>query len=107
MTLKWSPHALMLFSDILDTIFYELSAGDMFRWREKIEDAALILEHFPNSGVRVPTECFDTIPANADRLMQTFCRPYRIVYEVTKDEVRILSIRHARMLVTIDDSCWH
>ena len=79
MTLLWSPHALMLYSEILDTIFYELSAEDMIRWRGKIEDVALTLEIFPESGTHISLECFDTIPPNADELRQTFCRPYRIV----------------------------
>ena len=107
MTLNWSPHALSLFSDILDTIFYELSAEGMIRWRHKIEDSALVLEDYPLSGTSVPLECFDTIPPNADELRQTFCRPYRIVYEVVGNEVHILSIRHSRMLVAGSDTYWN
>ena len=107
MTLNWSPHALSLFTDILDNIFYVLSAEDMIRWRYKIEDSVLILENHPLSGTNVPSECFETIPPNIDELRQIFCRPYRIVYEVVGDEVHILSIRHSRMLVAGTDTYWN
>lgn len=102
-----SPHARTLLRDIIDTISEELSIDDGLRWHGKIEDAVLTLEDFPESGTIVPKECFYPIPRNANRLRQTFCLPYRIVYEIVNDEVHVLSIRHSRMLVTATDTFWN
>jgi len=89
MNVVWSPHANSLFLDILAQIEDDLSIEDAYRWPV------------------VPAECFHAIPANADRLRQVIVKPYRIVYEPVSDEVHILSIRHSRMLVTMDDTAWH
>lgn len=107
MTVKFSPHATRLLDEILDTITLALSIEDALRWNDKIQEAVLILEDFPQSGCAVPVVCFETIPDHVERLRQTFCRPYRIVYEIVGDEVHILSIRHARMLVTETDTSWN
>ena len=107
MNVFWSPHANSLFLDILAQIEDALSIEDAFRWRERILDDADRLADFPFSGPVVPVECFHTIPANADRLRQVIVKPYRIVYEPVDDEIHILSIRHSRMLVTMDDTVWN
>lgn len=102
-----SPHARALFRSIIQTIASEQSVDDGLRWQTKIEDAVLTLEDFPGIGTAIPVECFFTVPPDVGRLRQTFCRPYRIVYEIVGDEVHILSIRHGRMLVTLDDAHWN
>ena len=107
MNAKLSPHASGLLNDIIDTIADELSLADALRWNDDILSTILTLEDHPQSGDGVPLECFDTIPPNADDLRQTFCRPYRIVYEVVGNEVHVLSIRHSRMLVTNTDTFWN
>ena len=107
MTVLTSPHAQGLFHGILAVIAREQSPQDAARWRTNILAAIQALEDFPQSGHAVPTTCFETIPEQAECLRQTFCRPYRIVYEVVGDEVHVLSIRHARMLVTGSDTFWN
>ena len=82
MNVVWSPHANNLFLDILAQIEDVLSIEDAYRWRERILD-------------------------DADRLRQVICKPYRIVYEPVNGEIHILSIRHSRMLVTMDDTVWN
>jgi len=82
MNVVWSPHANSLFLDILAQIEDVLSIEDAYRWRERILD-------------------------DADRLRQVICKPYRIVYEPVNGEIHILSIRHSRMLVTMDDTVWN
>ena len=107
MNAKLSPHASGLLNDIIDPIADALSLADALRWNDNILRTILTLEDYPQSGDSVPLECFDTIPPNADDLRQTFCRPYRIVYEVVGNEVHVLSIRHSRMLVTTTDTFWN
>ena len=103
----FSPHAKGLLDDIIDTIADALSITDALHWNDDIQRTILTLENYPQSGDGVPLECFDTIPPNADELRQTFCRPYRIVYEVVGTEVHVLSIRHSRMLITDSDTFWN
>ena len=104
MIVLWSPHAETLLDDIVIGIAEDLSVDDALRWEGKLRTAAADIGDFPFSGSIVPVECFHVIPANADRLRQIICKPYRIVYEPVDDEIHILSIRHARMLVTFDDT---
>lgn len=104
---QWSPHAESLLEDIVLGIAEKLYPDDGLRWEAKLREAAEELSRFPLSGVGVPPECFDTIPPNASNLRQTFCLPYRIVYEVVESEVHVLSIRHSRMLVTDTDTFWN
>ena len=107
MIVLWSPHAETLLDDIVIGIAEALSIDDGLRWEGKLRTAAAGIGDFPFSGPIVPVECFHTIPTNADKLRQVICKPYRIVYEPVGDEIHILSIRHSRMLVTMDDTAWN
>ncbi len=107
MTVTWSNHAQDQRNDILRTIARELSFDDAMRWADKFHEAANQLADFPNIGVAVPAECFHVLPPYADKLRQLICKPYRIVYEVAENEIHVLSIRHARMLVTATDTYWN
>jgi len=107
MNVIWSPHARRLFAGILTTIAEECSIEDAYRWRDKIDEAALVLEDHPQIGPLVPAECFFITPPGLDSLRQIICRPYRIVYEVTDMACHVLSIRHTRMTLGVDDTVWN
>jgi plasmid stabilization system protein ParE len=107
MTVKISPHAESLFHGILAQIAAALYIEDAYRWHDKILAIVEQLANFPEIGSVIPAECFATVPDNADRLRQTFCLPYRIVYEVVGEEVHVLSIRHSRMQIANDDARWN
>jgi len=106
MTVKWSPHAERLLGDIVIGIATELYPDDGIRWELKFREAAENLGLFPESCPMIPIECFHTVPPDPERLHQLIVKPYRIVYEIVGEEVHVLSIRHGRMLVTIDDTNW-
>lgn len=107
MIVAWSPHAQGLFHGILDELADNLLREAVYRWRERIIATTDQLADFPLLGSAIPSVCFQTIPEDIDRLRQTFCGPYRIVYEPVDGEIHILSIRHARMLVAEGDTSWH
>ena len=107
MTPQFSPHAQLLFQDILLTIADKLSYEDAIRWHDKIIGEVAQLEHLPLSRPNVPLECFNTVPPNPERLHQLIVKPYRIVYEVVCNVVHVLSIRHSRMLVADTDTYWN
>lgn len=107
MTVKWSPHAEQLLEDIVIGIATELHPEDGIRWEMKLRNAADGLGAFPLSCPTAPLECFHTAPPDPERLHQLIVKPYRIVYEIADDECHILSIRHGRMLVALDDTAWH
>ena len=99
MTVSWSSHAKGQRAAILRTIARELSREDASRWNMKIREAVQHLADFPET-------CFSSVPADIERLRQTLCNPYRIVYEAVGDQVRILAIMHSRMLVWSSDTRW-
>jgi len=42
-----------------------------------------------------------------DRLRQTMCGPYRIVYEHVADEIHVLAIMDCAMLIRSRDTYWN
>lgn len=101
-----SPHASALLSDLITDLSIKLSYSDGIRWEGDIQEAIMALADFPESGRNIPESCFETVPDNLHQLRQTFCLPYRIVYEVVENEIHVLSVRHTRMLVTETDTSW-
>jgi len=106
MTVAWSLHAKSQRAAILRTIAQELSREDASRWNMKIREVVERLAEFPEAGDAISETCFSTIPKDFERLRQTLCNPYRIVYETVGDQVRILAIMHSRMLVWSTDTHW-
>lgn len=104
---KWSKHAKQQRATILRTIARELSREDASRWNSKIAQAVSNLPDFPELGDAVPEECFFTIPPECERLRQTHCLPYRIVYEHVNDEIHILAIMHSTAMIRTRDSYWN
>lgn len=107
MTVAWSPHATGLFHGLLSDLADVLLPESVYNWRTRIISETNQLADFPLLGTEIPPECFESLPPNADLLRQIIIKPYRIVYETAEDEVHILSIRHSRMLVTLDDTAWN
>ena len=106
MIIAWSPHARSLQDEILAQIRDELSTEDAIRWYDRMCGVVAPLADFPYLGSPIPSVCFHMVPANVERLRQIICKPYHIVYEPVDDEIHVLSIRHARMLIAESDTDW-
>ena len=106
-SVKWSPHAESLLEEIVLGIANTLYPDAGIRWERKLREAADGLGDFPLSHPTIPVECYHIVPPNPERLHLLIVKPYRIVYEIVDSEVHILSIRHGRMLVALNDTSWH
>ena len=93
-------------ADILRNIAVNLSFDDAMRWNEKIHDLLILLAEQPEIGHPVRPEIFSPRPLLAERLREIFCGPYRIIYEPVDNMCRVLSITHARQMVSGDNLVW-
>ena len=106
MNIDYSNRAFGQLQDILDNIAEALYPEDAIKWRIKIEDRVNLLADTPLMGCAVPHECFLYVPPDADRLRQLVIRPYRVVYEVIGEQVRILAITRCSALLSPSQLHW-
>ena len=106
MTVALSHYAEDQRAEILQTIAINLSVDDAMRWNEKIHALLILLAEQPDLGHPVRPETFTTRPLLAERLREIFCGPYRIIYESVDDMCRVLSMTHARQMVSGDNLVW-
>lgn len=107
MSIDWSLHAKAQRAEIIRTIAREQTRECASRWNTAFHDTVRNLPDFPESGGNIPEEDFATTPEHAERLRQTLCEPYRIIYERIGDQIRILAIMHTRMLIWPRDTRWN
>ena len=106
MNIDYSNRAFGQLQDILDTIAEALYPEDAIKWRIKIDDRVNLLADTPMMGCAVPHECFLYVPPDVDRLRQLVIRPYRVVYEVIGEQVRILAITRCSALLSPSQLHW-
>ena len=107
MRVKWSKHAHSQRMAIVRLIFREKTREIASRWNRDFGETTRLLPPFPELGDRIPEECFWTLPPDFERLRQTQCGPYRIVYEHVADEIHILAIMDCAMLIRSRDTYWN
>ena len=107
MRAKWSRHAHEQRMGIVRLIFREQTREIASKWNRDFGQTVRLLPPFPELGDRIPEECFWALPPNYERLRQTLCGPYRIVYEFVGDEIHILAIMNCAMLIHSRDTCWN
>ena len=106
MNIDYSNRAFGQLQNILDIIVEALYPEDAIKWRIKIEDRVNLLADTPLMGCAVPHECFLYVPPDVDRLRQLVIRPYRVVYEVIGEQVRILAITRCSALLSPSQLHW-
>ena len=103
----WSMHAKAQLRGIIRAIAKDLSREDASRWNRKIKRSIKDVPSFPELGGVIPEDCYWTLPANHERLRQTLCNPYRIIYEHVEDEIHVLAVMDCAMLIRTRDTYWN
>ena len=107
MKVKWSKHAHSQRMAIVRLIFREQTREIASKWNRDIGETTRLLQPFPELGGEIPEECFWALPTDYERLRQTMCGPYRIVYEHVSDEIHVLAIMDSAMLIRNQDTYWN
>jgi len=94
--LIWSPLAIERVSEIAEYIARD-SLPAAQRWVENTFDRVRQLEHFPDSGRHVPED-----PTRPD-LREIIHGNYRIIYKVKPEGVDILTVRHGRQILPLEE----
>ena len=107
MRVKWSKHAHSQRMAIVRLIFRKQTREIAGKWNRDFGQTTRQLATFPELGDTIPEECFWMLPPGYERLRQTVCGPYRIVYEHIADEIHILAIMDCAMLIHPRDTYWN
>jgi plasmid stabilization system protein ParE len=92
----WSPLAIDRVAEIAEYIAQD-SPNSAQKWVESIFQVAERLENFPKSGRIVPE-------IMQDDFREIIHGNYRIIYRLQTEIVSILTVRHGRQILPIDET---
>ena len=95
MKLIWSPLAIQRFEEILDYIAID-SQANADKFAERVFHKIALLSEFPNAGRFVPE-------FNNSNYRELIFGNYRIIYKVFRNDIHILTFRHSKRLLDIDE----
>ncbi len=95
MKLTWSPLAIERLSEIAEYIAQDKPAAAE-KWVNKIFSLVERLYEFPESGRVVPE-------INNKMFREIISGNYRIVYKCEKSQVLILTVRHGKQLLPVEE----
>lgn len=95
MKVVWSPLAIDRVSEIAEYIALDKPLASE-KWVNSIFNKVKRLEMFPESGRIVPE-------TNRSDMREIIFGNYRIIYRVEKERVSILTVRHGKQLLPIDE----
>lgn len=95
MTIQWAPLALDRIVEIGSYIHRE-NPQAAERWIRQAFERVKQLEDFPESGKR-------NKEANRADIRELAWKNYRIIYRIERETVSILTIRHAKQILPIEE----
>ncbi len=95
MKIIWSPIAHQRINEIADYIATD-SLVTAEKWVISIYDSVKRLKDFPKSGRVVPE-------VEKDDIREIFFGNYRIIYGTEKKQIKILTVRHGKQKLPIED----
>jgi len=96
MRIIWSPLAIDRISEIADYIAKD-NIDASVKWIEDIFNEIERLRKFPESGRVVPE-------IDKNNIREIIYRNYRIVYQIGDKEISILTVRHFKQILPLDDT---
>jgi len=95
MDIVWSPLALERAVEIAETIRLD-KPGAALRWIERLFASVETLEDSPHRGRTVPE-------MSRPDIRELLLGGYRVIYRVDAEELVILTVRHGRRLLDVDE----
>jgi len=95
MKIIWSRVAIERIEDIVSVIAEDKPAASK-KWKTTIYQKVQRLQKFPKSGRKVPE-------TNRDEIREIIYKNYRIIYRIESKRISILTVRHDRQLLNIDE----
>jgi len=95
MKIIWSPLSLERLTEIMDYIFID-NPDACLKWFNEIFNKIDQLIEFPESGRIVPE-------MNRKNIREIIYKNYRIIYRIELKQILILTIRHFKQILPIED----
>ncbi len=95
MRIEWSPLAIQRVSEIADYISRDNPRAAV-GWVDRVFDKVQRLSSFPESGRHVPE-------VNREDIREILYGNYRIIYRLGSTTVFVLTVRHGKQLLPIEE----
>ena len=95
MKIIWSPLAIDRVSEIAKYIAKDKSEAAE-KWIDQIFNSVKKIENFPQIGRMVPE-------ANRKEIREILLKNYRIIYRVEDVQITILTVRHGKQILPVED----
>ncbi|MBU0680841.1 MAG: type II toxin-antitoxin system RelE/ParE family toxin [Proteobacteria bacterium] len=95
MKIIWSPLAIDRASEIAEYIALDNTTAAT-KWVERVFEKVKNLSSFPETGRKVPE-------VNRNEIRELIFGNYRIIYRIEKSNISILTIRHSKQILPVDE----
>ncbi len=95
MKIFWSPLAIDRTSEIAEFIARDKPSAST-KWVETLFDKVQILKSSPKSGRMVPE-------INREDVRELIYGNYRVIYRIEKTKISILTLRHGKQILPIEE----